>query len=268
MKEKDRILTEEERKLIEEAERYMEEVNQNPEVCDAMPPAEAYEELLQKIRNQEAEHAAEKETAELIRLGMVYKKRRKMRKYFVLAAALVLALALGITSIGGPERIAKLFRIEKLGRDQAQMNSGEDVDVVEHISEEEVWQKIEDEYGFYPVKFRYMPKDTKFLEVRFSKVTQTIQVYYEGPSTAMIVVRIYTGYGENSAGIDVEEETVSERYCTIDDNEVIVKQYRVEETDEHRWGVEFASKGIKYSVLITGVEETEIEKIVKNLRFL
>ena len=62
----------------------------------------------EKSSTEEKEPEAEKLTAEekeLIHLGRIYKKRKRLQKYVVLAAVLILAMAFGMTSIGGPEKI-------------------------------------------------------------------------------------------------------------------------------------------------------------------
>ena len=87
-----------EQRLIEEAERIMEEVNNNPELKDVTVPSEMHDNIFNAIREKEEEK-------ELIRLGRIYKRKRKNQKYFVLAAAMVLALAFGITSMGEADKI-------------------------------------------------------------------------------------------------------------------------------------------------------------------
>ena len=141
--------------LVEEAKSIMEEVNGDQKVVDRPLPVNLRKNIDKRILALKAkEEKAEgerfsAEERELMRLGKLYKKKRKMRKYFVLAAAVVCALAFGVTSMGGPERVFESFKILTMGREQVQINSDDKVEVVESVSEEEAYQQIEDEFGFY-----------------------------------------------------------------------------------------------------------------------
>lgn len=110
-------LTEEELKLIEEEELFLKEVYSDPEVATAEPPADLQKKVFAQINaikaakreaelaeeERKAEEARRAEEQELIRLGKLYKKRKGYRKYFVLAAVLILAMLFGVTSFGEPK---------------------------------------------------------------------------------------------------------------------------------------------------------------------
>ena len=89
--------------LVKSAKRIMEEVNADEDVVNKPLPPNLYEKIMKRIDAYEAQYEAERlsaEEKELIHLGKRYKKKRKMRKYFVLAAAVIGVLAFGVTSIG------------------------------------------------------------------------------------------------------------------------------------------------------------------------
>ena len=125
MDDKRTTLTEEELKLLEETERFLEAIDEELEMENVELPANMYENIWKEIRAREAEHARENlcdEDKELLRLGRAYKKRHRMRKYLVLAAAVVAELAFGITSVGGPEKIFETLKRNILVREQVQVN--------------------------------------------------------------------------------------------------------------------------------------------------
>ena len=104
-------LTKRELELIKETELFMEEVYKDPIAANAEVPPDLRERVFKEIRARQAEKAERaremlcNEDKELLRLGKLYKKQRKVRKYLVLAAVLVFVVAFGITSIGDAEKI-------------------------------------------------------------------------------------------------------------------------------------------------------------------
>lgn len=259
MEDKNRNLSQEELNLIEETERFMEEVSRNPRAANAFPPESAFDELMEKIRKQDEEQ-------ELIRLGRIYKKRRSMRKYLILAAALILALALGITSMGG-EKISEIFHTKKLGRDQTQMDSDGVIDSLNDITEEEVYQEIEDAYGFYPVTFGYLPRNMKFQNATFNELLRQIFLMYQGQGEQQMLCRIYLSYNEHARGIDLEDGVIGTSSIQLPETTVMLKEQEVAGDHSQRWTAEFTYQDIHYIYIISGMEREEVEKIVKNLSF-
>ena len=81
--------------MEEESEQILQAVHSAPELADVEVPEELHDKLFAQIRQYEEEKSIDRlseEELDLIRLGMVYKKKRKRTKYYVLAAAIVAAL--------------------------------------------------------------------------------------------------------------------------------------------------------------------------------
>lgn len=307
MNNSEKKLTEKELKLIEETEAFMEEVYSNPEVADTEPPtvlrgkvfAEIHareaakkeefcaEEKLketdsnveklnveevkaEKSSTEEKEPEAEKLTAEekeLIRLGRIYKKRKRLQKYVVLAAVLILAMAFGMTSIGGPKKVFEKLNWFIAGREQTNVDS-DDEDVVLNTSmdEEEVYQEIEEKFGFTPVGLGYFPEDVIFLEGTINEEIQCINLVYGKDEDVKIGYFIRPNYRVGSYGKDIEDEFIEE---FIEENEyttIYIRKYLVEENEE-RWSVQFEYKETLYTMSITDTSKEEVQKIVKNLYF-
>ena len=259
MEDKNRNLSQEELNLIEETERFMEEVSRNPRAANAFPPESAFDELMEKIRKQDEEQ-------ELIRLGRIYKKRRSMRKYLILAAALVLALALGITSMGG-EKISEIFQMKQYGREQTKMDSDGVIDSLNGITEEEVYQEIEDVYGFYPVTFGYLPSGMKFQNATLNELLRQIFLIYQGQEEQQMLCRIYLNYSEHAREIDMEDGVVGTSSIRLPETTVTIQEQEVANDRSPRWTAEFTYQNAHYIYIMSGIEEEEVEKIVKNLSF-
>lgn len=258
-----------EREWEEEAERIYQEAEADPMAVGILPPSDMRERLLSGVRKLEEEKAREKlskEDKELLYLGKLYKKRRKQKKYFVLAAALVMAMAIGITSVGGTEKIFEVFKIKCLDREQVQINSDEGTEVVDFVNEEEVYEKIEKEFGFYPVKLNYLPEGTEFQEATIYDETQGIYIVYGKQDRADIVYMIRPNYREGSLGRDVEDELFEEYEVNLRDVTVFVKKYLIK-NGSIRWIIQFEYEDVSYFGSVVDIGENEIEKIIKNLIF-
>ena len=300
-------LTEEEVRLMEEKKHVIQAVNSDPNVANSPLPPSMLDKVYKEIRANEAERAiraidaelmkagvpleedadeekddeeigvaeakadAENifsaEDKELIRLGRIYKKRKKLHRYLVAVAAIACVLAFGITSMGGPKKVFEKFNWTLAGREQTNVDSdNEDVVQMDDVKEDEVYEQIEDKYGFYPVKPIYLPEGITLLETNMGDEIQGIHLIYGTIEEAKISCHIRPNYRESSWGKDIEDELLKEEHMTVSDVDIYLKQYRVDGTTE-RWLVGFEYNNVSYSMMINGIEESEIEKIVENLIF-
>ena len=269
MDDKRTTLTEEELKLLEETERFLEAIDEELEMENVELPANMYENIWKEIRAREAVHARENlcdEDKELLRLGRAYKKRHRMRKYLVLAAAVVAVLALGITSVGGPEKIFETLKRYTLGREQVQVNSSGDVRQETDWSEDKAYEEIEKEFGFYPVRLNYLPKEIGFIEGEISKEISRIFMLYGKDEEVNISYIIRPNYRESSWGKDIEDELLEEYDMIVKDVRVQLRKYCVE-NQEVRWMVGFEYENVSYSMLLMHLQQEEVETIVENLYF-
>lgn len=262
----------EELEMLEEAERIMEEVNSNPDLENVTVPEVIWENLIREIRAYEnAKAILEKEmfseeNQELIRLGKIYKKRRKRNKYFVLAAVLILAMSIGITSLGGPEKIFKMFTTNILGRGQVQVDSEEKVDPVEELNEEQAYEEIEEKFGFHPVRLDYLPSEVGFLETELDEKIPRAYMFFGKGEDVKISYIIRPNYKESSWGNDTEDELLEEYEVELEDTIVQVKKYLIED-ESVRWLMRFEYKGASYFMYILNADKEEIKEIIENLYF-
>lgn len=255
-----------------EAEEIMREVEQDPKTADLEAPPEIKEKLWEQIRQYEEEQAHKKlslEEQELLQLGRVYKRRRKYRKYLVLAASLIMVMALGVTSIGGPKRVVEV--VERMMGDRKQVTVNTDSDKIASIDivdEEEAYEAIEKKFGFVPVRLFYLPAGVEFKKAQICEDLQFAQVIYKGEDEQRIVFQIKINYRVESTNIDYEDEVVDEYILDQEKTTVQVRKYRIIDNKEERWHVQFSYQDVEYFLVISGMEEMEFEKIVENLKFL
>ena len=255
--------------LVKSAKCIMEEVNADQDVVDRPLPPHMHEKIMQRIDAYEAKREAERlsaEEVEFIRLGKLYKKKRKMRKYFVLAAAVIGVLAFGITSMGENEKIFGMFKRDTLGREQTQINSSDSVVKETDWSEDEVYEEIESKYGFNPVRLNYLPEGIIFLETELNEEVPRIHMLYGDNQDVKISYIIRPNYRDGSWSKDVEDKLLEEYEMQVQDVTLHLQRYRVE-NDVERWVVEFKYESTSYSLMMMNVKKPEVEKIVSNLYF-
>ena len=264
-------LTKRELELIKETELFMEEVYKDPIAANAEVPPDLRERVFKEIRARQAEKAERaremlcNEDKELLRLGKLYKKQRKVRKYLVLAAVLVFVVAFGITSIGDAEKIFERFHWDSLDREQEQVNS-EDIEPIEYITEEKIYQQVEDEFGFLPVKMNYLPENVGLLEAEVDEVIPRVFMLYGEKDDVKISYIIRPNYRESSWGKDIEDELLEESKIMVNDIEISLKKYRIAENME-RWLVGFEYKNTSYSIMMMDLNREEVENIINGLYF-
>lgn len=259
--------------MMQEADRIMEEVNKDPSMKDVVAPEEIYERLKQQIREHEEtiEHKEEisAENEELIRLGKIYKKNRSRRKYFVLVAAVVCLLAFGITSIGGAKKVFTEMKRMLGDKEQTVMNTQEKEGrlIDEIASEEDAYRIIDDDMDIYPVKMFYLPEGIEFEEAIIEEGIQSARLYYTDNEGRKIYYYIFTNHRSGSIGIDVEDKILQEYEKELEEVVIKVQEYLVSESDERRWIASFVYKNSQYSIMMMGIGENEVNKIIENLYF-
>ena len=70
------------------------------------------------------------------------RKKRNIRRIVALAAVLILVMAVGMTSIGGPERMLQFMKSSVGGRQVSKVNSSDKNKIIEEEDEEKAYEKI------------------------------------------------------------------------------------------------------------------------------
>lgn len=288
MSSQNNVFTEDELELMEEMESYITEVKKHPEITGTPLSENLHRELWRDIReyNEEKTKAASvvsesvpkesepeasrlsEEEKELIQLGKIYKRKKKNKKFYVLIAAVVGAMTLGITSMGGPEKVFERFGFNTSSRDQEHINSSEGVKLDTKAAEEEAYQQIEDEYGVWPVQLGYLPDGVEYTESVKLDAMQILQLKYGRKDELNILYLIRPNYRDGSWGVDIEDNLIREYTQEVENAEIKVKKFHAEGIETYRWTAEYSYKDIQYYLMLNNITEDEFEKIINNLKFL
>lgn len=193
------------------------------------------------------------------------RKKRNIRRIVALAAVLILVMAVGMTSIGGPERMLQFMKSSVGGRKDSQVDSSDENKIIEEEDEELAYEKLADEFGIDPVRLIWRPKGMKFEKMILDTDIQVAEVDYLYKSKR-IEYFISASYGEVSWGYDNEDKKINCYYEQVGKADIEVTEYETPETERNRYVAEFEYKKMHYC--FSGeMKKEEIENILKNLYF-
>ncbi len=259
--------------LNREADLIMEEVDSDPSLKNVVAPDEIYDNLIQQIHEYEEEQAnknsqVSEDEQELIRLGKLYKKKRSRRKYYVLLLAGVCVLAYGITSIGGGKKVFMEVKNMISGKEQTHIDEPDKKTAeVKNIDEVDAYEEIENKLGFYPIRLYYLPEGMNFVEAVIEEEIQSARMYYADNEGATMQIRVITKNRTGTMGSDIEDVLLHAYEKDVNGIIMNIKEYEVEDSGIKRWSVRFIYNDIQYSLLIMGIDEKEVDKIIENLYF-
>ena len=179
-----------------------------------------------------------------------------------------LALAMGITSMGGPERVVRMVRQAVGDRDVEQVDSNKtdkQNKIIEGEAEEEAYQKIRDTFDTDVVKVFVCLPDMKFDTMNLDEKKQVAELYYTYQKRKIVYI-VNTGYRESSWGIDIEDSIEKEYSKEINGCNMNIVVYKVENSNQSRCVSKFKYEGVEYFMMGL-MEEGDFEKILKNLFF-
>lgn len=195
----------------------------------------------------------------------VCRKKKPLKMYLALAAVIVCVLAMGITSMGGPERIVRMMTQNVGDREVEYTVKGEKVKTIENEDEEKAYQEIRDTFNTDIVKVIICLSDMTFDSMNLEKDKQVAEMYYnyEGKTIAYI---INVPYRENSLGIDFEDSVEKEYTKKINGCEIKITIYKIDGEKIPGCVAKFKYNNIEY--LLSGtMKQQDFEKIINNLFF-
>lgn len=238
------------------------------------------EKCSEDMKRMDAYAELSEEDQEALRLGRemlknqseekkIYTMRRKksnIRRIVALAAVLILVMAVGMTSIGGPERMLQFMKSSVGGRKVSQVDSSDKNKIIEEEDEEKAYEKIGEEFGIQPVRIVWRPNGMKFQRMELDTDIQLVELdyLYKGENTEFV---ISASYGEASLGADNEDEITDHFYKQEKESQIEVTEYKTPETGTNRYKAEFKYKNLYYCLTGTMTKE-EMENILKNLYFM
>lgn len=194
------------------------------------------------------------------------RKKRNIRRIVALAAVLILVMAVGMTSIGGPERMLQFVKSSVGGRQVSKVNSSDKNKIIEEEDEKKAYEKIAEEFGIAPVRLWWYPENMEFENMILDTDIQVAEVdyLYKGKKIEYFVS---ASYGEVSWGYDNEDKKI-DYYCErVKSTDIEVTEYETPETERNRYVAEFEYKKLHYC-LSGELTKEEMENILKNLYFL
>ena len=207
-----------------------------------------------------------KNQSEEKKIYTMHRKKRNIRRIVALAAVLVLVMAVGMTSFGGPERMLQFMKSSVGGRKVSKVNSSDKNKIIEEEDEEKAYEKIAEEFGIEPVQFVWRPVGMQFKKMLLDTDIQLaeLEYLYNGENTEFM---ISASYGEVSLGADNEDEITDHFYEQEKKTQIEVTEYKTPETGTNRYKAEFKYKNLYYCLTGTMTKE-EMENILKNLYFM
>lgn len=190
--------------------------------------------------------------------------KRRWKVQWALAAALVLVLAIGMTSMGGAERIASVIEQVVGERKVVKVNSDEGNKVVENDEEEKSYQEITGIFGVEPVRLMKQ-SDIEYIQMDLDEDLQVAEILYKYNGKNIIYI-MSAGYYISSFGFDVEDELIEKETIEVGKNKIELSVYKVKETGEIRCSAHFTYQKIEY-FLVGTMNKHEFELILKNLYF-
>ena len=190
----------------------------------------------------------------------VRRKKKPLKMYLALAAVIVCVLAMGITSMGGPERIVRMVKQNVGDREVEKSSTSHKIKMIEGEDEEKAYQEIGDVFNTDIVKIFVCLPGMSFDSVEFYEDKQMAELFYLY-NKKTIVYCINAPYREESWGIDFEDTVEEEHFENINGCRVKVTKYKIDKEDLPKWVA-------KFEYMLTGtMEKQDFEKILKNLIF-
>lgn len=278
-----------EEQMRKEAEQIEKELEDNPEIAALSPDDSAKEKLYERIEEYERQQAVRRlspEDQEALRLGRQIQKekaaqeeatvdsksrsghgkKRFFKRLAGIAAVFVIVAAVGITGVGGPDRVMEVLQQLVGSREMTKVNSDEE-DILDsgESEEEKAYQEIKDKLGIDPVRIVTQSSNMKFKDIEVDEYLKTANIFYEY-NTQIISYVINCSQSDGIWGFDIEDTLIDKHIYTLDKTEVTVEEYCVEGTDKKKYSARFDYKDVHYQ-LTGNMTKEEMEEILNNLYF-
>ena len=154
-------------------------IREHEKCSEDMKRMDAYAELSEE--DQEALRLGRemlKNQSEEKKIYTIRRKKRNIRRIVALAAVLILVMAVGMTSFGGPERMLQFMKSSVGGRQVSKVNSSDKNKIIEEEDEEKAYEKIGEEFGIEPVRLWWYPENMEFENMILDTDIQLAEIDY------------------------------------------------------------------------------------------
>lgn len=207
-----------------------------------------------------------KNQSEEKKIYTIRRKKRNIRRIVALAAVLILVMAIGMTSIGGPERMLQFVKSSVGGRQVSKVNSSDKNKIIEEEDEELAYEDAEKEFGIGVVRILGKLDGMQFDKMTLDRDLQVAELSYNYKEGKIQFI-ISAAYGETAWGSDNEDIVIDNYFIKRKETTIEVKKYKMVEKSEDRFAAEFEYKDLHYCITGT-INEIEIKKILDNLYFM
>ena len=194
------------------------------------------------------------------------RKKRNIRRIVALAAVLILVMAVGMTSFGGPERMLQFVKSSIGDRQVSKVNSSDKNKIIEEEDEELAYEDAEKEFGIGVVRILGKLDGMQFDKMTLDRDLQVAELSYNYKEGKIQFI-ISAAYGETAWGSDNEDIVIDNYFIKRKETTIEVKKYKMVEKSEDRFAAEFEYKDLHYCITGT-INEIEIKKILDNLYFM
>lgn len=207
-----------------------------------------------------------KNQSEEKKIYTMHRKKRNIRRIVALAAVLILVMAVGMTSIGGPERMLQFMKSSVGGRQVSQVDSSDKNKIIEEEDEELAYEDAEKEFGIGVVRILGKLDEMQFDKMILDRDLQVAELSYNYKDGKIQFI-ISAAYGETAWGSDNEDIVIDNYFIKRKETTIEVKKYKMPEKSKDRFAAEFEYKDLHYCITGT-INEIEIKKILDNLYFM
>lgn len=207
-----------------------------------------------------------KNQSEEKKIYTIRRKKRNIRRIVALAAVLILVMAVGMTSFGGPERMLQFMKSSVGGRKVSQVDSSDKNKVIEEEDEELAYEDAEKEFGIGVVRILGKLDERQFDKMILDRDLQVAELSYNYKDGKIQFI-ISAAYGETAWGSDNEDIVIDNYFIKRKETTIEVKKYKMPEKSKDRFAAEFEYKDLHYCITGT-INEIEIKKILENLYFM
>lgn len=194
------------------------------------------------------------------------RKKRNIRRIVALAAVLILVMAVGMTSFGGPERMLQFMKSSVGGRQVSKVNSSDKNKIIEEEDEELAYEDAEKEFGIGVVRILGKLDEMQFDKMILDRDLQVAELSYNYKDGKIQFI-ISAAYGETAWGSDNEDIVIDNYFIKRKETTIEVKKYKMSEKSKDRFAAEFEYKDLHYCITGT-INEIEIKKILDDLYFM
>lgn len=242
-------------------------IREREKCSEDMKRMDAYAELSEE--DQEALRLGRemlKNQSEEKKIYTMRRKKRNIRRIVALAAVLILVMAVGMTSFGGPERMLQFMKSSVGGRKVSQVDSSDKNKVIEEEDEELAYEDAEKEFGIGVVRILGKLDEMQFDKMILDRDLQVAELSYNYKDGKIQFI-ISAAYGETAWGSDNEDIVIDNYFIKRKETTIEVKKYKMPEKSKDRFAAEFEYKDLHYCITGT-INEIEIKKILDNLYFM